>query len=35
MNGATQDRRSAAASTWVRGKNGWECHAHSETVIAA
>ena len=34
MDGATTDRRTAATSTWVRGPNGWKCHAHSETPLA-
>lgn len=21
------------SSTWVRGADGWECHAHSETIL--
>ena len=27
------DMRAADSSTWIRGPNGWECHAHSETVL--
>jgi hypothetical protein len=23
----------ADSSTWVRGPGGWECHAHSETIL--
>jgi len=24
----------ADSSTWVKGANGWECHAHSETFLS-
>jgi len=34
MDGAATDRRTVATSTWVRGPNGWKCHAHSETPLA-
>lgn len=33
MDGKQQDLRAADISTWVRGANGWECHAHSETFL--
>ncbi|MGH6998118.1 MAG: nuclear transport factor 2 family protein [Phenylobacterium sp.] len=33
MNGKTAELRAADSSTWVRGANGWECHAHSETFL--
>lgn len=33
MNGSTQEMRAADSSTWVRGPDGWECHAHSETFL--
>ena len=34
MNGGKpQELRAADSSTWVRGANGWECHAHSETFL--
>ena len=33
MDGKKQDLRSADISTWVRGADGWECHAHSETFL--
>jgi len=33
MDGKPQDLRAADISTWVRGANGWECHAHSETFL--
>ena len=33
MNGKPQSLRAADSSTWVRGANGWECHAHSETIL--
>lgn len=25
--------RAADSSTWIRGADGWECHAHSETFL--
>jgi hypothetical protein len=33
MDGKTKDMRAADSSTWVRGKDGWECHAHSEVML--
>lgn len=33
MNGKSQELRAADSSTWVRGPDGWECHAHSETLL--
>ena len=33
MDGLTQDMRAADSSTWLRGADGWECHAHSETFL--
>jgi hypothetical protein len=33
MNGKTQEMRAADSSTWIRGEAGWECHAHSETML--
>ena len=33
MNGKSQDLHAADSSTWIRGGDGWECHAHSETVL--
>lgn len=33
MDGKQQDLKAADISTWVRGPNGWECHAHSETFL--
>lgn len=33
MDGKAQELRAADSSTWVRGANGWECHAHSETFL--
>ena len=33
MNGKSQDLRAADSSTWIRGTDGWECHAHSETFL--
>jgi len=33
MKGKAQKLRAADSSTWIRGKAGWECHAHSETFL--
>ena len=33
MNGKSQDLRAADSSTWIRGVDGWECHAHSEAFL--
>lgn len=33
MDGKKQELRAADSSTWVRGSDGWECHAHSETFL--
>jgi ketosteroid isomerase-like protein len=33
MDGKSQDLRAADSSVWIRGSNGWECHAHSETFL--
>lgn len=33
MDGKRQEMRAADMSTWLRGKDGWHCHAHSETMI--
>jgi ketosteroid isomerase-like protein len=33
MDGKPQTLRAADSSTWVRGADGWECHAHSETFL--
>ena len=33
MNGKSQDLRAADSSTWIRGADGWACHAHSETFL--
>ncbi len=33
MDGKSQNLRAADSSTWVRGGDGWECHAHSETFL--
>ncbi len=33
MNGKRQEMRAADSSTWLRGKDGWQCHAHSETML--
>ncbi len=33
MSGKKQELHAADSSTWIRGTNGWECHAHSETFL--
>ena len=33
MDGKPQNLRAADSSTWIRGSDGWECHAHSETFL--
>ncbi len=33
MDGTKQELKAADSSTWLRGENGWECHAHSETLL--
>ena len=33
MNGKEQEMHAADSSTWLRGKDGWQCHAHSETML--
>jgi len=33
MDGKSDSLRAADSSTWIRGTNGWECHAHSETFL--
>jgi Domain of unknown function (DUF4440) len=33
MNGKPSNMRAADSSTWIRGPQGWECHAHSETFL--
>lgn len=33
MDGKKQDLHAADSSTWIRGADGWECHAHSETFL--
>jgi hypothetical protein len=35
MDGKPQELRAADSSTWIRGADGWECHAHSEAFLAA
>ncbi len=35
MDGKSQDMRAADSSTWIHGDGGWECHAHSETILPA
>jgi hypothetical protein len=34
MDGKKQQLRAAESSTWVRGPEGWECHAHSESFLS-
>lgn len=31
--GKSQNLRAADSSVWIRGSEGWECHAHSETIL--
>lgn len=33
MDGKQQELRAADSSTWIRGADGWECHAHSESFL--
>ena len=33
MNGKTQELHAADSSTWIRGADGWACHAHSEAFL--
>lgn len=33
LQGKPQTMRAADCSTWVRGDDGWQCHAHSETML--
>ncbi len=33
MKGEPRSFRAADSSTWVRGPDGWACHAHSETIL--
>ncbi len=33
MDGKPQTLRAADSSTWIREPKGWECHAHSETIL--
>ena len=33
MEGKSQTLHAADSSTWIRGADGWECHAHSETFL--
>ena len=33
MDGKQQVLRAADSSTWVRNDDGWQCHAHSETLL--
>ena len=33
MKGKSQQLRAADSSTWVRSASGWQCHAHSETLL--
>ncbi|HEY4250938.1 MAG TPA: nuclear transport factor 2 family protein [Roseomonas sp.] len=33
MKGKQQTLKAADSSTWIRGQDGWQCHAHSETFL--
>lgn len=34
VDGKSTTIRAADSSTWVRGADGWECHAHSEAFLS-
>jgi ketosteroid isomerase-like protein len=34
MKGKKAQIHAAESSTWIKGKQGWECHAHSETFLS-
>jgi hypothetical protein len=33
IGGENKEFRAADVSIWVRGPTGWECHAHSESIL--
>ena len=33
MDGKPMDMHNADSSIWIRGKDGWECHGHTETPL--
>ena len=33
IGGKSTQLRAADCSTWVLGEQGWQCHAHSETIL--
>lgn len=33
IDGKKQEMEAADLSTWLKGKDGWKCHAHSETML--
>lgn len=33
LKGEPKSFRAADTSTWIRGDDGWTCHAHSETIL--
>jgi hypothetical protein len=33
MDGKSDSLRAADSSVWIRGVDGWECHAHSEAFL--
>lgn len=33
MDGKAYEHRAADSSVWIRGREGWECHAHSESML--
>lgn len=33
IDGKRREMTAADMSTWLRGKDGWQCHAHSETMM--
>lgn len=33
MKGKPREIHAADSSTWIRGEDGWACHAHTETIL--
>jgi ketosteroid isomerase-like protein len=33
MKGQPREMRAADSSTWIHGADGWQCHAHSESLL--
>ena len=34
LKGKEQDLHAVDSSTWLRSENGWQCYAHSETILS-